>query len=115
MRTVRSWRGLDAVVRLRKMLSERAPTYARLASLTVDTDHASVDSVVNAITAHVASFEPGRYICEVIPVTADEPYGVRVGRRVSFELSQALGPRSRVAIIHTAAWPGRPGDSPGRG
>lgn len=52
--------GQDAVVRLRKMLSERAPTYARLASLTVDTDRASVDSVVDAIVAHVASFEPGR-------------------------------------------------------
>lgn len=95
--------GQDAVVRLRKMLSERAPTYARLASLAVDTDHASVDSVVDAVAAHVASFEPGRYIGEVIPVTADKPYEVRVGRGVSFELSQALGPRSRVAIIHTAS------------
>lgn len=54
--------GQDAVVRLRRMLSERAPTYARLASLAVDTDHASVDSVVDAIVAHVASFEPGRCI-----------------------------------------------------
>lgn len=52
--------GQDAVIRLRKMLSERAPTYARLASLTVDTDHASVGSVVETIAAHVASFEPGR-------------------------------------------------------
>ena len=54
--------GQDAVVRLRKMLSERAPTYARLASLAVDTDRASVDSVVDAIAAHVSSFEPGRCI-----------------------------------------------------
>ena len=52
--------GQDAVIRLRTMLSERAPTYARLASLTVDTDHASVESVVEAIAAHVTSFEPGR-------------------------------------------------------
>ena len=54
--------GQDAVIRLRTMLFERAPTYARLASLAVDTDHASVDSVVDAIAAHVASFEPGRCI-----------------------------------------------------
>ena len=51
--------GQDAVIRLRKMLSERAPTYARLASLTVDTDHTSVESLVDAIATHVASFTPG--------------------------------------------------------
>ena len=51
--------GQDAVIRLRKMLSERAPTYARLASLIVDTDHASVESVVDAIATHVTSFTPG--------------------------------------------------------
>ncbi|MDO5286531.1 MAG: shikimate kinase [Actinomycetia bacterium] len=92
--------GSDTIVRLRRMLSERAPTYARLASLAVDTDDASVDAVVDAVAAHVSAFAPGRYSGEVIPVTAEKPYEVRVGRGVSYELAAALGHRDRVALVH---------------
>ena len=51
--------GADPVVRLRQLLTQRAPTYARLASLTVDTDQASAAEVVDVIVNHRAS-SPGR-------------------------------------------------------
>ncbi|WP_040160588.1 iron-containing alcohol dehydrogenase [Nigerium massiliense] len=94
--------GRDAALRLRSMLSQRAGTYAALASLAVDTDRAGVDAVVDSIAAHVADFTPDAFGGEVIPVNAEKPYEVRVGRGVSFELGRALGRRERVALLHPA-------------
>ena len=51
--------GADPVVRLRQLLTQRAPTYARLATLTIDTDQASAAEVVDVIVNHRAS-SPGR-------------------------------------------------------
>lgn len=92
--------GPHAAARLRQMLVERGPTYGAVASLAVDTDLADPDAVVEAIAAHVAEVTAGRFNGEVIPVTAEKPYQVRVGSGVSAQLPEALGRRERVALIH---------------
>lgn len=92
----------DVQARLSRLIDEREPYYAEVASLKIDTSHRTPAWVVRRIIDQLPHQEPERGNMTQIMISAERPYPVRIGSGVSRQLAGYLGPANRVAIIHPA-------------